>query len=72
MARQIVELRADIQRGDSGGPFVLADGTVGGVIFAQSKTDQAIGYALSPVEVAAAIGPSLGSVDPVDTGPCIR
>ena len=45
VTRSIVELRATIERGDSGGPFVLADGTVGGVIFAQSKTDSSVGYA---------------------------
>jgi S1-C subfamily serine protease len=72
VARGIVELRAEIQRGDSGGPFVLADGTVGGVVFAQSKTESSIGYALSPVEVAAAIAPALGRTEAVDTGPCIR
>ena len=72
VSREIVELRADIQRGDSGGPFVLGDGTVGGVVFAQSKTDPSIGYALSPTEVAAVVAPALGRTDAVDTGPCIR
>jgi len=72
VTRSIVELRASIQRGDSGGPFVLADGTVGGVVFAQARTDPTVGYALAPVEVAAAVAPGLTRTVAVDTGPCIR
>ena len=72
VTRSIVELHADIQRGDSGGPFVLKDGTVGGVIFAQSKADESVGYALAPADVREAIAPALESTAAVDTGPCIR
>jgi len=72
VVRQIMELQADIVPGDSGGPLVLTDGTVGGMIFAQSKTDPAVGYALSPTAVATTIAPALGSSAPVDTGPCLR
>jgi S1-C subfamily serine protease len=72
VTRSIVELRAHIERGDSGGPFVLSDGTVGGVVFAQSRTDAGVGYALSPVAVADAIAPALGSRAAVPTGDCAR
>ncbi len=72
VTRQIIELQAAIQQGDSGGPLVLKDGTVGGVVFAQAQTDPNVGYALSPVEVAARIQPGLGLKAPVDTGPCTR
>ena len=58
--RQILELRAEIERGDSGGPLVLEDGTVGGVVFAEARTNPDVGYALSPDEVAAAIRPVIG------------
>ncbi len=69
--RQILELRAQIDRGDSGGPFVLADGTIGGLIFAEARTDPEVGYALSPTVVAVRITPALGRTDAVDTGPCL-
>jgi S1-C subfamily serine protease len=72
VTRSIVELRAQVERGDSGGPFVLQDGTVGGVVFAQSRSDPSVGYALAPSEVRAAIEPALGSTDAVDTGACVR
>ena len=37
--RDILELSAPIEPGDSGGPLMLVDGSVGGVVFAQSRTD---------------------------------
>ncbi len=69
--RQILELRAQIDRGDSGGPFVLTDGTIGGLIFAEARTDPEVGYALSPTVVAVRITPALGRTEAVDTGPCL-
>lgn len=72
VTREIIELRAAIIQGDSGGPVVLQDGTVGGVVFAQAQTDSDVGYALSPVDVAARIQPGLGQTATVDTGPCTR
>jgi len=70
--RDILELRAAIQPGDSGGPFVLADGSVGGVVFADSRTDAGVGYALDPLDVANRVLPLLGQTAAVDTGACLR
>ena len=72
VVRDVVELRASIDPGDSGGPFVLEDGTVGAVVFAESRTDDAVGYGLDPTDVATAIGPGLGRAGAVDTGACLR
>ena len=71
MRRDIIEIRSDIERGNSGGPLVLADGTVGGVVFAEARTDDEVGYALSPTEVAARIRPFIGQTEPVATGDCL-
>ncbi|HEY7735597.1 MAG TPA: MarP family serine protease [Candidatus Limnocylindrales bacterium] len=71
VTRRILELRAAIERGDSGGPLVLADGTIGGVVFAEARSDEDVGYALSGPPVAAAIAPSIGRTSAVDTGVCI-
>ena len=70
--REILELRAEIERGDSGGPLVLEDGTVGGVVFAESRTNESVGYALSPTAVAVAIAPGVGRTSPVGTGDCLH
>ena len=69
--RQILELRAEIDRGDSGGPLILEDGTVGGVVFAEARTNPDVGYALSATEVADRIEPGIGLTATVDTGSCV-
>jgi S1-C subfamily serine protease len=70
--RDILELRAQIDRGDSGGPFVLRDGTIGGLVFAEARTDPDVGYALSPTSVAVRIRPAVGRTAAVATGSCLR
>jgi S1-C subfamily serine protease/uncharacterized membrane protein required for colicin V production len=70
--RDILELRAQIDRGDSGGPFALKDGTIGGLVFAEARTDPEVGYALSPTSVKVRITPAIGRSDAVATGACLR
>jgi len=70
--REILELRAQIDRGDSGGPFVLRDGKIGGLIFAEARTDPDVGYALSPTAVRDRIAPAIGRTRAVATGACLR
>jgi S1-C subfamily serine protease len=72
VTRRIVELRATIEPGDSGGPLLLETGRVGGVVFAESKQDPTVGYALSPLEVEHDVDPFLDRTQRVDTGPCIH
>lgn len=70
--RQILELRARIDRGDSGGPLVLADGTVGGIVYAESRTNEDVGYALGGSEVWSRIRPAIGARSAVETGACLH
>jgi S1-C subfamily serine protease len=72
VTRRIVELRSKVRPGDSGGPLVLEDGSVGGVVFAESKVDPSVGYALSPIEVWQRVQPAIGRTAAVSTGPCLR
>jgi S1-C subfamily serine protease len=72
VTRRILELRARVSPGDSGGPFVLEDGTVGGLVFAESRVDPAVGYALSPLEVLERISPAIGRAEAVPRGPCVQ
>lgn len=69
--RRVIELRADVRPGDSGGPLLVAGGRVGGVTFSQSQSDPQIGYALTPEAVADAIAPALNSQMAADTQGCI-
>jgi S1-C subfamily serine protease len=70
--RFVLELQTEVRPGNSGGPFVLPDGTVAGVVFASSTTDDRIGYAIAATEVRASLAGAVGSTREVDTGPCIR
>ncbi len=72
VTRRILELRSRIEQGDSGGPLVLSDGTVGGVVFAEARTDREVGYALTPTSVRSAIAPALGRTGEVPVGNCIH
>jgi S1-C subfamily serine protease len=72
ITRQILELRAAVEPGDSGGPLVLEDGTIGGLVFAESRTDPAVGYALTPTTVSERVMPSVGARTATSVGPCIR
>jgi S1-C subfamily serine protease len=69
--RDVYELQATVRPGNSGGPFVLADGTVAGVVFASSSVDPTVGYALTSTEVQGEVGQAIGRTSAVDTGPCV-
>lgn len=68
--REVYELRAAVRQGDSGGPFVLSNGDVAGVVFAASTTDGDIGYALTAAEVQDEIEAGSTRTAPVGTGRC--
>jgi len=70
--RDVYELQTNVQPGDSGGPFVLPDGSVAGVVFAASTTDPAVGYAIVSTDVIPDVTEVLGRTDPVSTGACVR
>jgi S1-C subfamily serine protease len=70
VTRDIYELRATVRQGDSGGPFVLGDGSVAGVVFAASTASNRVGYALTGAEVQDEIERGEKATEPVDTQGC--
>jgi len=69
--RSLLELQTRIRPGNSGGPFVLTDGRVGGVAFAASSGDEDVGYAIAAWELEEALAGAIGATLEVDTGPCL-
>ena len=67
----VVEVTAEIRRGNSGGPLVVAPGVVGGVVFGASRSEPDVGYAIGADQALERIGGSIGSTVPVDTGACL-
>jgi S1-C subfamily serine protease len=71
VTRTVIELAAEVAPGDSGGPFVTADGRAAGVVFARSRTDGGTGYALPAPDVLQVIEPGLSRTAAVGTGGCV-
>jgi S1-C subfamily serine protease len=70
IGREILTLSAAVVQGDSGGPFVTADGLVGGVVFAAATTGTGTGYALTAEQVAGEVAAAVSANVPVGTGTC--
>ena len=68
--RRIYELRAYVRQGDSGGPFVLLNGDVAGMVFAASTAAHRIGYALTGGQIAGDVTRGESSQQRVSTGGC--
>jgi S1-C subfamily serine protease len=69
--REVYELQTIVRPGNSGGPFVLLDGRVAGIVFAASTTDPGIGYAISSREALPDVHRAVGRTQGVPTGPCL-
>jgi S1-C subfamily serine protease len=68
--REILALAAPVERGDSGGPFVTADGLVGGVVFAGDPGGSGTGYAVTAEQVRPAVERAIAAGRPAEVGAC--
>lgn len=68
--RSVYELKADIVSGNSGGPLIDKNGTVIGLVFAESATYDDIGYALTMGAVQQGIDQAIRRDQVVDTASC--
>lgn len=68
--REIYEVQADIIPGNSGGPLIAKDGSVIGVVFAESTAYKRVGYALTTAAVTQDIARARAHNQKVGTGSC--
>lgn len=68
--RSVYSLAATIIPGNSGGPLISDDGSVIGVVFAQSTVYQNVGYALTSPQIQNAISQAQAQNRTVATGSC--
>jgi S1-C subfamily serine protease len=68
--RDVYEIQANVIPGNSGGPLVATDGSVIGVVFAESTTYQHVGYALTTSQITTEINQAAAENQAVSTGKC--
>ena len=72
VTRSLYELQGEIVSGNSGGPVVLPDGTVVGIVVSRSASNENIGYGIVSSEVVSALEQASRTDSPVETGRCVR
>jgi S1-C subfamily serine protease len=70
VTRQIYQIRALVQPGNSGGPLLAPDGSVYGVVFAAAVGVQDTGFALTAGQVEGDANAGAGETNPVSTQGC--
>jgi S1-C subfamily serine protease len=71
IGRNVYEIQAHIAEGSSGGPVVLPDGRVAGVIFAKYDLSDDYGYALTSPHLLGAVDAAQHATNRVNTGACL-
>lgn len=71
VVREVYELQTEVMPGNSGGPFVMTDGTVAGLVFAASTTEKGVGYAITSTELEGDVAHAVVRSSQVPTGACI-
>jgi S1-C subfamily serine protease len=70
--RQIYSIAAKVIPGNSGGPLIAEDGTVIGIVFAESTVYDNVGYALTTAQTASAINQAQAQNRAVPNGTCAQ
>jgi S1-C subfamily serine protease len=69
--REVATLAADVQPGNSGGPFVTLDGRVAGIVFARNADHANLGYATTMPQLGTLLDSASSLTSPVEPGHCV-
>ena len=69
--RDVMTLATDVDHGNSGGPVLTGDGSVGGVVFAKSDSVANVGYAIPLTTLAPLAADAASLEESVDSGSCV-
>ncbi len=70
MTRQVYQIDANVQPGNSGGPLIDSGGQVIGVVFSRSTAYSGVGYALASPGVRTRVQVAEHRTAAVSTGAC--
>ncbi|MBN9140155.1 MAG: MarP family serine protease [Micrococcales bacterium] len=70
-SREVATLAADVQPGNSGGPFITLDGRVAGIVFARNADHANLGYATTVTQLATLLSGAASLTAPVQPGHCV-
>jgi S1-C subfamily serine protease len=70
VTRPVYELQAEVVSGNSGGPVVTPQGSVIGMVFARSISDQNTGYAVTSAALQPVVAENADDRSSVDTAQC--
>jgi S1-C subfamily serine protease len=70
VVREVYQVYAEVQPGNSGGPLLAPDGSVVGIVFAKSLDDATTGYALTMAESLPDVRAGIVADTAVSTGGC--
>lgn len=71
VTRQVYQIDARVEPGNSGGPLVVGNGLVVGVVFSRSTVYTNVGYALTSPGVLTRVDQAKGRTARVGTGACV-
>lgn len=71
VSRQVYQVDANVQPGNSGGPLVGSNGQVVGVVFSRSTVYTDVGYALTSPGVLTRVDQARSRTAPAGTGACV-
>ncbi|WP_394552861.1 MarP family serine protease [Agromyces sp. MMS24-JH15] len=68
--RDVTTLAGEVDPGNSGGPVLTGDGTIGGLVYAKAELVSGVGFAIPVGTLAPYIGSAASLQDAVDSGEC--